>query len=359
MTALIGHRAGLARPWVRLHHPVGRARLDRLHRPGHLRARQRHGGRTADPRPRRQPAEDLRRRQDLHVHAAQGPRLLQRRAGQGQRLHLHDRARDQAQLGRQGRSSRTTSSAPTAFDKGKAKTISGITTDDATGKITIKLVAPYGAFVNVLAFPSGGLVPERHADEEPAATTRRPASGPYMITNVVPNKSFTVVMNPKLRARSIPGIPAGQSNVNVRSCRNTPARGASRCSTTRPTSSTRPTRCPASLLHSHRARPSDRYAKAADDSDVLLLPEHQTEAVQQPAGARGGHLCDRPPRLARLDCGFLTPGVLLPAARACRSPDGTCPYGDSDAAPNLAKAKQLIAAVGHGGHAGDGVGRDA
>ncbi len=43
-----------------------------------------------------------------------------------------------------------------AFDKGKATTISGITTDDATGKITIKLVAPYGAFLNVLAFPPPG-----------------------------------------------------------------------------------------------------------------------------------------------------------------------------------------------------------
>ena len=36
-------------------------------------------------------------------------------------------------------------------------------TDDATGKITIKLIKPYGAFPNVLAFPSAGLVPDRDA----------------------------------------------------------------------------------------------------------------------------------------------------------------------------------------------------
>ena len=47
-----------------------------------------------------------------------------------------------------------------AFDKGKAKSISGITTDDATGDITIKLSVAYGAFGNVLAFPAAGLVPK-------------------------------------------------------------------------------------------------------------------------------------------------------------------------------------------------------
>ena len=60
------------------------------------------------------------------------------------------------------------------FAKGKSKTISGITTDDATGKITIKLLAPYGAFGNVLAFPSLGPRPDRLADEEPA---QQPAPG--------------------------------------------------------------------------------------------------------------------------------------------------------------------------------------
>src|ERR1051325_6088252 len=38
-----------------------------------------------------------------------------------------------------------------AYDTGKAKSISGITADDATGKITIKLDKAYGAFANVLA----------------------------------------------------------------------------------------------------------------------------------------------------------------------------------------------------------------
>lgn len=46
-----------------------------------------------------------------------------------------------------------------AYSSGKAKTISGITTNDQTGQIVIHLNAPYGAFENVLAFPALGFVP--------------------------------------------------------------------------------------------------------------------------------------------------------------------------------------------------------
>src|SRR5436305_4768771 len=47
----------------------------------------------------------------------------------------------------------------TDYSKGKSSSITGITTDNSTGKITIRLNTPYGAFGNVLAFPALGLVP--------------------------------------------------------------------------------------------------------------------------------------------------------------------------------------------------------
>jgi peptide/nickel transport system substrate-binding protein len=46
-----------------------------------------------------------------------------------------------------------------AFDKGQSDTITGISTDDNSGKITIQLDKPDGSFTNILAFPSLGLVP--------------------------------------------------------------------------------------------------------------------------------------------------------------------------------------------------------
>ena len=52
-----------------------------------------------------------------------------------------------------------------AYSTGKAKTISGITTNDATGQTTIHLVSPYGAFLDVLAVPGVSYLPRDHADE--------------------------------------------------------------------------------------------------------------------------------------------------------------------------------------------------
>ena len=46
-----------------------------------------------------------------------------------------------------------------AYSKGKASTISGITTNNATGQIVIHLTQAYGPFANVLAFPALGFIP--------------------------------------------------------------------------------------------------------------------------------------------------------------------------------------------------------
>src|SRR4029453_12569887 len=95
-----------------------------------------------------------------------------------------------------------------AFDRGDADHISGITTDDASGRITIRLTEPYGAFANVLAFPSSGLVPSgtpmRNLSNDPP-----PGVGPYMITQVTPNRGFTVERNPDFASFDIPDIPTG------------------------------------------------------------------------------------------------------------------------------------------------------
>src|SRR5690348_17021850 len=45
------------------------------------------------------------------------------------------------------------------YAAGKAQTISGIQTDNSTGKITITLSQPYGAFDNILAFESAAPIP--------------------------------------------------------------------------------------------------------------------------------------------------------------------------------------------------------
>ena len=96
---------------------------------------------------------------------------------------------------------------------GKAKSISGINTDDATGKITIHLSTAYGPFNNVLAFPAMGIIPTGTPFKE-LPTNPPPGVGPYKTTNIVPNQSFSVVKNPDWTP--IPGIPAGHVGVDVK-----------------------------------------------------------------------------------------------------------------------------------------------
>lgn len=98
-----------------------------------------------------------------------------------------------------------------AYQAGKAKSISGIATNDTTGQVTIHLLGPYGAFDNVLAFPSSGLVPTGTAMTA-LSTSPPPGVGPYMITSVKPNISFTLQKNPLFAGFHIPGIPVGYVN---------------------------------------------------------------------------------------------------------------------------------------------------
>src|SRR5665213_473554 len=103
---------------------------------------------------------------------------------------------------------------------GKAKTISGIRTNDATGTVTIHLLAPYGAFANVLAFPSSGLVPSGTAMTN-LTNHPPPGVGPYMIRNVVPSQSWVGAINPYYAKEAIPGIPVAKVTVDAKVESNT------------------------------------------------------------------------------------------------------------------------------------------
>ena len=94
------------------------------------------------------------------------------------------------------------------FERGDAKGISGITTDDATGQIDIKLVRPWGAFENALGLPGTGLVPSGTPMQDLTALPP-PGVGAYRITDVVPGRSWTMVRNDRFDPLELPDIPSG------------------------------------------------------------------------------------------------------------------------------------------------------
>lgn len=87
--------------------------------------------------------------------------------------------------------------------------IGGISVDNATGKIVIRLKAPEGDFANVLASEFAAPVP---SDAPPSDTSLHPlpATGPYMIQSYQPHSRIVEVRNPYFQAWRYHGIvPAG------------------------------------------------------------------------------------------------------------------------------------------------------
>ena len=99
--------------------------------------------------------------------------------------------------------------------------------------------------------------------------------------------------------------------------------------------------------------------RAGDDPvDVLLLPQHADQAVQQPARARGGQLRARPARAGAPGQRLPQAGLLLPAG-GDRGPPDVVPVRRPQRRAGHGQGQAAGPAVGHGRHQGHGVGRDA
>jgi peptide/nickel transport system substrate-binding protein len=97
------------------------------------------------------------------------------------------------------------------FAKTKSGGISGITTDDNSGKIEIELTQPRGTFTDELAMLFVALLPPGTPAKN-LTTEPPPATGPYKIVNVEPGKGWSYVRNPqwaKSNDKAIPEVPSG------------------------------------------------------------------------------------------------------------------------------------------------------
>ncbi len=233
------------------------------------------------------------------------------------------------------------------FANGKAKSISGITADDATGKITIHLLAPYGAFGNVLAFPSQGIVPSgTPMKNEP--NNPPPGVGPYMITNVVPNASFSEVKNPMWAKMNIPGIPAGKVNVNVKISSNVDANALSVLQNSADVFDWADT-VPGSLLPQIQSQAKDRYSKKVMNSTYYFFMNTKTKPFSSQLAREAVVTGMDQNALNRLGSGTLIPACYFIPPGMVGHPTAPCPYGDPASGGNLAKAKALVQQSGMAG----------
>jgi peptide/nickel transport system substrate-binding protein len=237
-----------------------------------------------------------------------------------------------------------------AFDAGKASSIAGIHSDDATGTITIELVAPYGPFLNVLAFPSAGLVPQgtpmKSLSNEPP-----PGVGPYEIEKIVPNKSFEMVRNPYWSKDAIPGIPAGHVDVDVKIVSNNQTEAEQVLDNSADVFDYSDT-IPPTLLSQVESRAKERYSKEPIVSGEYFFLNTKEAPFDNSLAREAVNLALDRQALERLASGMLEPACFFLPQGMPGHPSGPCPYGEPDsevAAANMAKAKELVRKSGLAG----------
>jgi peptide/nickel transport system substrate-binding protein len=234
-----------------------------------------------------------------------------------------------------------------AYAAGKAKTISGIKADDATGKITINLTSPYGAFGNVLAFPSLGLVPSGSPMKN-MPNNPPPGVGPYKITNIVPNQSFELVRNPAWAKMNIPGIPAGHVDVKVKISSNVDANALSVLNGKADVFDWADT-IPGSLLPQIQAKASGQYQKKVMNSTYYVFMNTQNKPFSSQLAREAVVTGLNQNAMSRLGSGTLIPGCYFLPPGMVGHPTAPCPYGDPSKGGDLAKAKQLVKQSGMAG----------
>jgi peptide/nickel transport system substrate-binding protein len=230
------------------------------------------------------------------------------------------------------------------FDKGKSSSISGIQTDDPSGKITIKLTEPYGPFVNALAFPAAGLVPST-TPMKSLPNSPPPGVGPYEISSVVPNKSFSLVRNSHFTDSTIPGVPSGHVNVSVKIVSNNQNEAEQVLGNTADVFDYNDT-IPPTLLAQVQTQASGRYSKEPTVSGEYFFLNTKAAPFDNPLARQAVNYAIDKRALQRLDSGMLDPGCYFLPVGMPGHPTAPCPYGDPNAAPNLAKAKELVRQAG-------------
>jgi peptide/nickel transport system substrate-binding protein len=235
----------------------------------------------------------------------------------------------------------------TAYSKGQAKTISGITTDDSTGQITVHLMAPYGAFDNVLAFPSLGLIPSgTPLKNEPNSPP--PGVGPYMITNIVPNQSFSLVKNPQWSKMNISGIPSGNVDVNVKISSNVDSNALGVLNNTLDVFDWADT-IPGSLLPQIQSQAADRYQKKVMNSTYYVFFNTKAKPFSSSLARQAVITGLNQNAMNRLGSGTLIPACYFLPPGMVGHPTSPCPYGDPASGGDIAKAKQLVQQSGMAG----------
>ncbi len=237
------------------------------------------------------------------------------------------------------------------YAAGKASDISGIKTDDSTGKITITLSQPYGAFDNLLAFMSAAPIPS--STPMKVLSNNPPlGDGPYKFGKIVPNGSYQLLRNPSFAGFKIPGIPTGYvDEIDVTVNSNTTAEAQAVLNNQADIFDAGDT-IAAQVLPQVEAQAKDRYTKESLASTYYFFMNTRVAPFNNQAARTAVNMAMDRTALSKLSSGALTPGCFFLPPTITGHNDGPCSFGDPTKVPSaatVAKAKQMIQQAGLAG----------
>jgi peptide/nickel transport system substrate-binding protein len=234
------------------------------------------------------------------------------------------------------------------FERGEAREVSGITTDDASGQVEIKLIRPWGAFENVLALPATGLVPTGTPMQDLSAKPP-PGVGAYRITDVVPGRRWTMVRNDRFDPLELPDVPSGSlERIAVKVVHN-PAAAANQVLAGHADGYDPGAPLPAGVQTRARPLGSKRFDMVGVPSTLYFFLNTVQPPFSSELARRAVITALNRPYMARLSKGALAPDCYLVPDGIVGHPTASCPYGDSDDPGDLKAAGQLVQESGSAG----------
>jgi peptide/nickel transport system substrate-binding protein len=235
-------------------------------------------------------------------------------------------------------------------DAGKCNgDISGIETNDQSGKITINLDAADGSFSHVLAMWFAGLVPGdtpcQNLTEDPP-----PGVGPYILTESVPNRQFVLEKNKNFADLGADIPPGNLDQITTQIIKSPQTQAQDVISGELDYMQDPP---PADLKPEVQAEYSDRYEEYTTASTYYVFMNHRVPPFDKPEIREAVNWGLDKPALARLfagelapGCSFLPPGV--PGFDEALDVE-ECPWGNPNEPPDLEKARQMVEDAGEAG----------
>jgi peptide/nickel transport system substrate-binding protein len=233
-----------------------------------------------------------------------------------------------------------------AFYQRKAQRISGVSTDDATRRITIHLNAPSSMFENLIASPALAPIP-RGTSFSIQSSQLPPGVGPYKLTGIVPGQSFSLVKNRYWRRMRIPGIPAGHLNIDVRISPDLATNARAVLNNTADVFDSGDT-IPATLVPRITTRASDRYTTKVVSGTYYIFENTQSRPFSSQLAREAVTTALDRGVVRRLASGNVVPGCYLLPPTIPGHPPGSCPYGDPFRT-SITKARALVEQSGMAG----------